>query len=316
MNKTLISIVTPTKNEFQNIEKLTLEIQKTFENLDINYEHIIIDNDSTDGTIEIIKKLAKQNSKIKVILNASDYGQIRSPFYGMLQTSGDAVIFITSDFETPIEIVPELISKWEQRKYKVIFTKRVSSDESYLLKRLRSAFYVFLKKISKLKLGANITGEGIYDREVIEIFKKNTDPFPFLRAMVPELGIEYDTVEFKQIKRKHGKSKNNFFSLFELALSSATKYSVFPAKLFINFGFICSFFSILIAMVFFIYKILFWDSFELGIAPIVIGVFFLSSIQICILGIVGQYVTFVLQYQKKLPLVIEKERINFNKKSL
>ena len=316
MNKTLISIVTPTKNEFQNIEKLTLEIQKTFENLDINYEHIIIDNDSTDGTIEIIKKLAKQNPKIKVILNASDYGQIRSPFYGMLQTSGDAVIFITSDFETPIEIVPELISKWEQRKYKVIFTKRVSSDESYLLKRLRSAFYVFLKKISKLKLGANITGEGIYDREVIEIFKKNTDPFPFLRAMVPELGIEYDTVEFKQIKRKHGKSKNNFFSLFELALSSATKYSVFPAKLFINFGFICSFFSILIAMVFFIYKILFWDSFELGIAPIVIGVFFLSSIQICILGIVGQYVTFVLQYQKKLPLVIEKERINFNKKSL
>ena len=143
MNKTLISIVTPTKNEFQNIEKLTLEIQKTFENLAINYEHIIIDNDSTDGTIDIIKKLAKQNSKIKVILNASDYGQIRSPFYGMLQTSGDAVIFITSDFETPIEIVPELISKWEQRKYKVIFTKRVSSDESYLLKRLRSAFYVF-----------------------------------------------------------------------------------------------------------------------------------------------------------------------------
>ena len=134
--------------------------------------------------------------------------------------------------------------------------------------------------------------------------------------MVPELGIEYDTVEFKQIKRKHGKSKNNFFSLFELALSSATKYSVFPAKLFINFGFICSFFSILIAMVFFIYKILFWNSFELGIAPIVIGVFFLSSIQICIIGIVGQYVTFVLQYQKKLPLVIEKERINFNKKSL
>ena len=316
MKEKLISIVTPTKNEAQNIEKLSLEIKNTFENLGINYEHIIIDNNSTDGTIKIIKKLAEKNSKIKLILNASDYGQIRSPFYGMLQTSGDAVVLITSDFETPIEIVPELIQKWEQRKYKVIFTKRVSSDESYLLKRLRSAFYVFLKKISKLKLGANITGEGIYDREVIEIFKKNTDPFPFLRAMVPELGIEYDTVEFKQIKRKHGKSKNNFFSLFELALSSATKYSVFPAKLFINFGFICSFFSILIAMVFFIYKILFWNSFELGIAPIVIGVFFLSSIQICILGIVGQYVTFVLQYQKKLPLVIEKERINFNKKSL
>ncbi len=311
MKEKLISIVTPTKNEAQNIEKLSLEIKNTFENLGINYEHIIIDNNSTDGTIKIIKKLAEKNSKIKLILNASDYGQIRSPFYGMLQTSGDAVVLITSDFETPIEIVPELIQKWEQRKYKVIFTKRVSSDEGYLIKRLRDTFYLFLKKISKLKLGANITGEGIYDREVIEIFKKNTDPFPFLRAMVPELGIEYDTVEFNQIKRKYGKSKNNIFSLFELAFSSATKYSVFPAKLFINFGFICSFFSILIAIVFFVYKILFWSSFELGVAPIVIGVFFLSSIQICILGIIGQYVTFVLQYQKKLPLVIEKERINF-----
>ena len=244
-------------------------------------------------------------------MNASDYGQIRSPFYGILQTSGDAVILITSDFETPIETIPELISKWKKREHKVIFTKRVSSDEGYLIKRSRDLFYLFLRKISKLNLGTNITGEGIYDKEVIQIFKKNNDPFPFLRAMVPELGIEYDTVEFNQIKRKYGKSKNNFFSLFELAITSATKYSIFPAKFFINFGFICSFFSVLIAIVFFIYKIFFWNSFELGIAPIVIGVFFLSSIQICILGIIGQYITFVLQYQKKLPLVIEKERINF-----
>ena len=229
----------------------------------------------------------------------------------MLQSRGDAVIFITSDFQTPIEVIPELILKWKQREHKVIFTKRVSSDEVYLLKKLRESFYVVLRKISKLNLGTNITGEGIYDREVIEIFKNNNDPFPFLRAMVPELGIEYDTIEFNQVKRKYGKSKNNFLSLFELAISSVTKYSIFPAKLFINFGFICSFFSILIAIIFFLYKIFFWNSFELGIAPIIIGVFFLSSIQICILGIIGQYITFVLQYQKKLPLVIEKERINF-----
>ena len=165
--------------------------------------------------------------------------------------------------------------------------------------------------MSKLKLIANITGEGIYDKDVIEIFKKNKDPFPFLRAMIPELGIEYDTLDFHQKLREYGKSKNNYFTLFELALSSITKYSVFPIKLFINFGFICAFFSIVIASIFFIYKLLFWDSFELGIAPIVIGVFFLSSIQICILGIIGQYITFLLQYQKNTPLVIEKERINF-----
>ena len=311
MKENLISIVTPTKNEAQNIEKLSLEIQKIFENLNLNYEHIIIDNDSRDGTVKIIKKLAEQNSKIKLILNESDYGQIRSPFYGMLQTSGDAVIMMTSDFQTPLEVIPELISKWKRSKYKVIFTKRASSDEGYFLKKLREAYYIFLRKISKLNLESNVTGEGLYDRDVVEVLRKNQDPFPFLRAMVPELGIEYDTIEFNQRQRKYGKSKNNFFSLLGLAISSAIKYSVFPAKLFINLGFLCSFFSILIAIVFFVYKLLFWDSFELGVAPIVIGVFFLSSIQICILGIIGQYITFILQYQKNLPLVIEKERINF-----
>ena len=311
MRETLITVVTPTKNEYGNIEKLTYEIKKTFETLKINYEHIIIDNNSNDGTDEIIKNLAKQDSKIKVILNESDYGQLRSPFYGMLQSRGDAVIFITSDFQTPVEKIPELISKWKEKKHKVIFLRRTSSEENYLLKKLREKFYIFLRKISKLKLLTNITGEGIYDKEVIEIFKKNNDPFPFLRAMVPELGIEYDTVEFNQKQRKYGKSKNNFSSLFELAILSATKYSIFPAKFFINIGFVCSFFSVLVAIIFLIYKILFWNSFELGIAPIVIGVFFLSSIQICILGIIGQYITFVLQYQKKIPLVIEKERINF-----
>ena len=311
MKETLISIVTPTKNEAQNIEKLSLEIQKIFENLKINYEHIIIDNNSTDGTVKIIKKLAEQNLKVKLILNENDYGQIRSPFYAMLQTSGDAVIMMTSDFQTPVEVIPELISKWKHGKNKVIFTRRVSSDEMYLLKKLRTVYYIFLRKISKLNLEPNITGEGIYDREIVEILRKNTDPFPFLRVMVPELGIHYDTLGFNQRQRKYGKSKNNFFSLLGLAITSAIKYSVFPAKLFINFGFLCAFFSSLIAIVFFVYKILFWNSFELGIAPIVIGVFFLSSIQICILGIIGQYITFVLEYQKNLPLVIEKERINF-----
>jgi glycosyltransferase involved in cell wall biosynthesis len=307
----LISIVTPTKNEAQNIEKLSLEIKKIFENLKINYEQIIIDNNSTDGTVTKIKSLAKNNSNIKVILNESDYGQIRSPFYGMLQSNGDAVILITSDFQTPLELIPRLISKWKLDKNKVIFTKRISSEESLFIKKLRDFFYYFLKKISKLNLGANITGEGLYDKEVISLLRKNNDPFPLLRAMIPELGIDYKTIDFNQNKRKFGSSKNNFFSLFDLAITSVAKYSVFPVKFFINFGFICAFFSTVIATIFFLYKLFFWNSFDVGIAPIVIGVFFLSSIQIFILGLIGQYVTFVLQYQKNLPLVIEKERINF-----
>ena len=216
MNEALISIITPTKNEAKNIEKLSFEILKIFENLNLNYEQIIIDNNSDDGTVSIIKSLAKRNPKIKVILNESDYGQIRSPFYGMLQSSGDAVILITSDFQTPLEVIPELISKWKKKENKVIFTKRISSNENYFLKKSREIFYLFLKKISKLNLGMNITGEGIYDKEVIEIFRKNNDPYPFVRAMVPELGIEYDTVEFKQNKRLYGKSKNNFSLYWKL----------------------------------------------------------------------------------------------------
>ncbi len=306
-----ISIVTPTKNEVQNIERLSLEIRQIFENLKIEYEQIIIDNNSTDGTVEKIRQLAKNDSRIKVILNETDYGQIRSPFYAMLQTKGDAVILITSDFQTPLNLIPKLISFWQERKSKVIFTKRISSNENYLINKLRGFFYYLLKKISKLKIGSNITGEGLYDKGVINLLKKNNDPYPLLRAMIPELGIEYETIDFKQNQREHGSSKNNFFSLLEIAISSVVKYSVFPVKFFINLGFICAFFSILVAIIFLIYKLLFWNSFEVGVAPIVIGVFFLSSIQIFILGLIGQYVTFVLQYQKNIPLVIEKERINF-----
>lgn len=307
----LISIITPTKNEVQNIEELSFEIKKIFENLKIDYEQIIIDNNSTDGTIAKIRELAKNNSKIKVILNESDYGQICSPFYAMLQSSGDAVILITSDFQTPPDVIPKLILKWKKEKNKVIFTKRISSEESLFKQKLREFFYYFLKKISKLNLGVNITGEGLYDKKIVNIFRKNNDPFPLLRAMVPELGINYDTIDFIQQKRKFGNSKNNFFSLFDIAINSLTKYSVLPAKFFINVGFICGFFSIFVATIFFVYKLFYWNSFEVGIAPIIIGVFFLSSIQIFILGLIGQYITFVLQYQKNLPLVIERERINF-----
>jgi len=307
----LISIITPTKNEVQNIEKLSFEIKKIFENLKIDYEQIIIDNNSTDGTIAKIRELAKNNSKIKVILNESDYGQIRSPFYAMLQSSGDAVIVITSDFQTPPDVIPKLILKWKKEKNKVIFTKRISSEENLFKQKLREYFYYSLKKISKLNLGVNITGEGLYDKKIVNIFRKNNDPFPLLRAMVPELGINYDTIDFIQQKRKFGNSKNNFFSLFDIAITSLAKYSVLPAKFFINVGFICGFFSIFVATIFFVYKLFYWNSFEVGIAPIIIGVFFLSSIQIFILGLIGQYITFVLQYQKNLPLVIERERINF-----
>ena len=165
--------------KFKILKSCLLKLKKIFDELKINYEQIIIDNNSTDGTVLKIKSLTKRSSKIKAILNKRDYGQIRSPFYGMLQANGDAIILITSDFQTPLETIPKLIEKWKQKKSKVIFTKRVSSEEKFIIKKTREFYYTFLKKISKLNLGLNITGEGIYDKEVIEIFKLNRDPFPF-----------------------------------------------------------------------------------------------------------------------------------------
>ncbi len=305
-----ISILTPTYNESENIKELCLSIQKVMSNLDYDYEHIVIDNASTDGTTIILKELCKNNKKLKVILNNKNYGHLNSPFYGILQTTGDATIYINSDFQDPPELIPEYIKLWEQGG-KIILGQKNTSDENFIIKNFRGIYYKILSKISYSDLTLNTTGSGLFDCSVINNLKKIDDPIPYLRGLISEIEGDIKLLKFDQPKRKSGNSKNNFFTLFDLAMLGIVKHSKFPLRLMVLTGFIISLIAILVSIIFLFYKLLFWNSFNLGIAPLVIGLFFFSGFQIFLLGLVGEYISVILTHVRKLPLVIEKERINF-----
>ena len=286
----LISIITPTFNEVENIEKLSLRIKEICEENNINYEQIIIDNASTDGTIEAIKKLTSKYKNIKAIINQSNFGHIRSPYHALLVSQGDATITMTSDFQSPPELIVDYYNKWISGS-KIVLGRRKKVSDVYFLKLIKFLYYNLISKISKHKMEKNVTGEGLYDKSVVNVLRTIKDPYPYIRGLIFELGFKIDFVDFNQPIRQKGISKNNFYTLFDMGF----------------FGII----SLLIAISFFFYKILYWNSFQLGLAPILIGFFGLSSIQIMIIGLIGEYVSTVLTYSKNLPLVIEKERINF-----
>ena len=307
---TKISIVTPTFNEEENIEKLCFDIKVEMEKLNINYEHIVIDNCSTDKTIHLLKDICKKNKNVKVIVNAKNFGHIKSPFYGILQSSGDACILMASDFQDPINIIPKYIQKWQSGS-KIVLGKKISSEENSFIFNIRKFFYKFLNKISDTKLTENTTGSGIFDKSVINQLKNINDPYPYLRGLLNELGEEIHVVEFNQPQRLFGKTKNNIFTLYDIGMLGIVKHSRAPLRFVTFLGFVLSFFSLLIAASYFIYKLIFWNSFDVGIAPLVIGIFGFTSIQILLLGIIGEYVGVLLIHQRNLPLVIEKERINF-----
>ena len=306
-----ISIVTPTYNEVENIEKLCLKIKKICNDNNIFYEHIIIDNASVDGTIEKIKELTAKDNNIKAIINENNFGHIRSPFYGCLQASGNAVIVMWSDFQSPPELILEYYKKWNNGS-KVVLGRRIITSDKFFLKICKNFYYSFLSKISNVYLAKNVTGEGLYDESVIKILKSLKDPYPYIRGLIFELGYKVDFLDFIQPNRKYGNTKNNLYTLIDIGLLGIVKHSNLLLRLMIIIGFFFSFLSILLAVFFFIYKILFWNSFQLGLAPILIGFFTLASIQIMIIGLVGEYVSVILNYSKNLPLVIEKERINFD----
>jgi len=306
----LLSIVTPTFNEVDNIEKLSLKIREICNLKNVNYEQIIIDNDSNDGTIEVIKKLTSKYKNIKAIINQSNFGHIKSPYHGLLQSQGDAVIFMTSDFQSPPELIIDYYNKWISGS-KVVLGRRRKVSDVYFLKIIKFFYYNFINKISNQKMEKNITGEGLYDRSVINILKTIKDPYPYIRGLIFELGFKIDFIDFDQPSRQRGISKNNLYTLFDMGLVGVVKHSNVLLRLMIIFGFFLSIVSLFIAICFFFYKILFWDNFQLGLAPILIGFFGLTSIQIMIIGLIGEYISTVLSYLKNLPLVIEKERINF-----
>jgi glycosyltransferase involved in cell wall biosynthesis len=307
---TLLSIVTPTFNEVNNIEKLSMKIKEVCDLNNINYEQIIIDNDSNDGTIEIIRKLTSKYKNIKAIINQSNFGHVKSPYYALLESQGDATIVMTSDFQSPPELIVNYYNKWILGS-KVILGRRKKVSDVFFLKIIKFIYYNLITKISTHKMEKNVTGEGLYDKSVIKILKTIKDPYPYIRGLIFELGFKIDFVDFDQPHRKEGVSKNNFYTLFDLGLIGVVKHSNVLLRFMILFGFFFGTISLIMAIIFFFYKILFWNSFQLGLAPILIGFFGLTSIQIMIIGLIGEYISTVLIYSKNLPLVIEKERINF-----
>jgi glycosyltransferase involved in cell wall biosynthesis len=305
-----ISIVTPTFNEVENIEKIYDQIKKKFNEIDCDYEHLIIDNNSTDGTIAKIRKLAQNDKNLKIILNAKNYGHIRSPFHALLQTNSDATILMASDFQDPVDLIPKYINEWKNGK-KIVLGEKISSEESKIKYSIRTLFYKFLNKISEFELPINTTGSGIFDKTIINKLKKINDPYPYFRGLITELGEDISTIQFKQPERKLGKTKNNLFTLYDIGMLGIVKHSRKPLRFMTLLGFFASLVSLSVGIIYLFYKLLFWNSFSIGLAPIIIGIFFVSAVQITLLGLVGEYIGIILLHQRNMPLVMEKERINF-----
>jgi glycosyltransferase involved in cell wall biosynthesis len=306
-----IAICTPTYNERENIRELYLQIKNIFKKLNYDYEHIVIDNNSNDGTVEILKEISSTDKKFKVILNSKNYGHIKSPFYGLLQTNADATILMASDFQDPVELIPQYIEKWKNGS-KIVLAEKITSDENNIIFSIRRFFYKFLNKISDTKLYKNTTGAGIFDKKIIDKLREINDPYPYFRGLLSEIGEDIQTIKFNQPKRHAGKTKNNFFTLYDIGMLGIVKHSRMPLRIMILIGFLSSFLSFGVAIFYFFFKIFYWASFDLGIAPLVIGIFIFASIQILLIGIIGEYIGVILLHQRNMPLVIEKERINFD----
>jgi len=307
-----ISIVTPCYNEEGNVELLYEKVKEEFFKLSLNYtyEHIFIDNASTDKTVDILKKIASHDKNIKLIVNSRNFGHIRSPIYGLLQSTGDATMLIVADLQDPPELIPQFIKKWEEGNEIVIGVKN-QSLETPLMFFIRKCYYNLLDKLSEIKLIKNYTGFGLYDKKIITILKELNDPYPYFRGVVMELGFKKSILNYIQPERKRGITKNNFYTLFDIAMLGICSHSKIPLRLATFVGLIFSLFSLLVAFCYALYKFIFWDSFSLGIAPVVIGLFFIGSIQLFMLGIVGEYIGWIFTRVSAKSLVYEKERINF-----
>ena len=308
-----ISVLIPCYNEAENVGPISRAVTEILEKElpQYDYELVFIDNDSTDGTRDIIRGLCADNPRIKAILNARNFGQFNSPYYGMLQVTGDCVIEMVADFQDPVEMIPKYIHEWE-KGYKIVIGIKTSSKENRLMYWLRSCYYKTIKKLSDVEQIEHFTGSGLYDREFIEVLRNLDDPTPFLRGIVAELGYRRKEIPYEQPRRRAGKTYNNFYRLYDAAMLSVTSYTKAGLRLATIFGSICAVVSMLIAMVYLVMKLIWWDRFPAGMAPMLIGMLFLGSVQLFFIGFLGEYIMSINQRVMKRPLVIEEERINFN----
>jgi glycosyltransferase involved in cell wall biosynthesis len=314
MQKKHVCVVTPCYNEEENVEALYTAVKKQFSLLpQYEYSHLFIDNASKDKTPVILEQLAKRDSRVKVILNARNFGHLRSPFHGMLSAPGDAVISMAADFQDPPDMIPIMLQKWEEGNLSVIAVK-TKSKENALMFLIRKTYYSIVRHISEIQSIDNYTGFGLYDRKVIEGMRRLNDPYPYIRGMISEIGYSYATVEFTQPRRSRGITKNNFYTLFDLAMLGITANSKVPLRIATILGFIMSGISMLVAIAYFILKLVYWDTFSMGTAPAAIGIWFLGSLQLFFIGILGEYVINIYTRVANRPHVFEKERINFDEK--
>ena len=307
-----ISILIPCFNEEENIIPMSKAIVHLFHTQLTNYDYelVFIGNDSSDNRRALIRQICSTNPCIKAIFNAKNFGQFNSPYYGMLQTTGDCTISMVCDFQDPVELIPQYIKEWESG-YKIVIGTKTSSKESQLMYHLRGLYYSFLKKFSDVDFIPQFTGSGLYDKSFIEILSKLEDPTPFLRGIVAELGIKYKKIPYEQPQRRAGKTHNNWYSLYDAAMLSITSYTKIGLRLCTLFGVVCGICSIAIGFVYLILKLIYWDTFAAGIAPVLIGMFFLGAVQIFSIGFIGEYISSINKRVMKRPLVIEEERINF-----
>lgn len=310
--KRTISIVTPCFNEEAGIAECYTTVRAIMAALPAYaYEHIFIDNSSRDRTVEILRDIAKADSRVKIIVNARNFGPERSPYHAMLSAGGDVVIPVLADLQTPPAIIPQMVALWEGGATIVIAVKKASA-ESLPWRLARSGYYAAMKRLSKIEQIPNYMGYGLYDRRVMDTLRGLNEPEPYFRGLINEVGFDRAFIEYEQPARRHGRSSYTLFSLAEHALLGLSTYSRAPLRLMTLIGFSISCISFLCGFAYFIGKLLFWYSLPTGIAPLLIAIFFLGSIQLFALGVVGEYIGLLLNYTRRFPLVIEKERINFD----
>lgn len=309
--KKLITIVSPCFNESENIVELYKRIKSSIDVLtQYEFEILFIDNASTDGTVEILKELIELDARIRVIVNTRNFGHIRSPYWGILQSRGNATIYLASDLQDPPEYIPIFINEWE-KGWKVVLAFKPHSQNNLVFNWLRKLYYRILAKISETDLINDATGFGIYDKCVLDQIRIINDPYPYFRGLVCEVGYPIKTIPFEQPRRSRGLSKNNFLTLYDLAILGVVSHSVLPIRIAAFLGFIMGVSSLFIALIYLVLKLIFWDKFPLGSAPLIIGLFLLFGLLFVFIGLLGEYIASIHTYVRNRPIVVEKERINF-----
>ncbi len=306
-----ITVLTPCYNEQENVRVLHERIRRAVDQCPgLTYEHLFIDNASTDGTVGELRSIAAHDSTVRVIVNKRNFGHVRSPYHGLLQAKGEAVIVMASDLQDPPELIPDFVALWREGN-EVVVGQKIDSDESSLLFAGRKAYYRLLKRLTDVDLLENVTGFGLYSRRVIEDLRALDEPYPYLRGLVSELGYSIARVPYAQPLRQRGITKNTFYTLYDVAMLGITSHSKVPLRLATMLGFTMSALSFVAGLVYLVYKLVFWERFALGVAPVVIGLFFFASVQLFFIGIIGEYIGAIHTRVSRRPHVIEKERINF-----